>query len=233
LFEPGEIISYLEMCAEEQASLQRGMNFRLPSGRTVILMSRRANAPYVDRIEDEGRTIIYEGHDVPRAPGLRDPKLLDQEATTPTGTRTQNGLFERAARMHHDGDEAELVRVYEKLRTGIWVFNGTFALTEAWTEPSGGRRVFKFRLEVTEAPEAEDGVSTALRSDLEHTRVIPSEVKITVYQRDRGKCVLCGATDNLHFDHVLPYSRGGTSLRAENVQLLCARHNLAKAARIE
>ncbi len=103
LFEPGEIISYLEMCAEEQASLQRGMNFRLPSGRTVILMSRRPNAPYADRIEDEGRTIIYEGHDVPRTPGIRDPKLLDQEATTPTRTLTQNGLFERAARFHREG----------------------------------------------------------------------------------------------------------------------------------
>ena len=38
----------------------------------------------------------------------------------------------------------------------------------------------------------------------------------------------CGATDNLHFDHVLPFSKGRSSLLAENVQLLCARHNLQK-----
>jgi 5-methylcytosine-specific restriction endonuclease McrA len=44
---------------------------------------------------------------------------------------------------------------------------------------------------------------------------------------------MCGATDELHFDHILPFARGGTSLTAANVQLLCARHNLAKSDRIE
>ena len=51
--------------------------------------------------------------------------------------------------------------------------------------------------------------------------------------RDQGRCVECGATDELHFDHVVPFSKGGTSLTAENVQLLCARHNLQKSARIQ
>jgi 5-methylcytosine-specific restriction endonuclease McrA len=41
------------------------------------------------------------------------------------------------------------------------------------------------------------------------------------------------AADELHFDHVLPFSKGGTSLKVENVQLLCARHNLSKSAKIE
>jgi hypothetical protein len=40
------------------------------------------------------------------------------------------------------------------------------------------------------------------------------------------------ATDELHFDHDLPWSKGGTSLTEENVQLLCARHNLQKHDRI-
>jgi 5-methylcytosine-specific restriction endonuclease McrA len=31
---------------------------------------------------------------------------------------------------------------------------------------------------------------------------------------------------------VLPFSKGGTSLNAQNVQLLCMRHNLAKGAKI-
>jgi len=58
------------------------------------------------------------------------------------------------------------------------------------------------------------------------------EVKLEVWARDRGKCVICGATDELHFDHDLPYSKGGTSLTASNVQLLCARHNLSKGSKI-
>jgi 5-methylcytosine-specific restriction endonuclease McrA len=59
-------------------------------------------------------------------------------------------------------------------------------------------------------------------------RVIPTAVKLEVWKRDGGKCVACGATDELHFDHDLPYALGGTSLTAANVQLLCARHNLEK-----
>jgi hypothetical protein len=41
------------------------------------------------------------------------------------------------------------------------------------------------------------------------------------------------ATDELHFDHIVPFSKGGTSLKAENIRLLCARHNLQKSARIQ
>jgi 5-methylcytosine-specific restriction endonuclease McrA len=57
-------------------------------------------------------------------------------------------------------------------------------------------------------------------------------VKVEVWKRDNGRCVICGATDDLHFDHDLPYSLGGTSVKVENVQLLCARHNLSKGAKI-
>jgi 5-methylcytosine-specific restriction endonuclease McrA len=53
-------------------------------------------------------------------------------------------------------------------------------------------------------------------------------VKLEVWKRDDGKCVVCGASDELHFDHDVPFSLGGTSISAANVQLLCARHNLEK-----
>jgi 5-methylcytosine-specific restriction endonuclease McrA len=36
----------------------------------------------------------------------------------------------------------------------------------------------------------------------------------------------------LHFDHDLPYSKGGTSITEDNVQLMCARHNLKKGNKI-
>jgi hypothetical protein len=41
------------------------------------------------------------------------------------------------------------------------------------------------------------------------------------------------SVDNLHFDYIIPWLRGGSSLTAENVQLLCGRHNLAKRDRIQ
>ncbi len=52
-------------------------------------------------------------------------------------------------------------------------------------------------------------------------------------KRDGGKCTKCGSTDDLHFDHIIPWSKGGSSSTAENVQLLCERHNLQKHDRIE
>ncbi len=58
-----EIIPYIEMCKREGVSLQRGMNYRLAKNHSVILMSVRQGAPYADRFEDDGSTIVYEGHD--------------------------------------------------------------------------------------------------------------------------------------------------------------------------
>jgi len=125
----------------------------------------------------------------------------------------------------------EPVRVYEKIKQGIWVFNGTFLLTDAWLERQASREVFKFRLELSESRAKASKAATS--ADLPHERLIPSAVKLEVWKRDRGRCVRCGATDNLHFDHVVPFSKGGSSLVVSNIQLLCARHNLAKRDRIE
>lgn len=47
-------------------------------------------------------------------------------------------------------------------------------------------------------------------------------------KRDGGRCVTCGAVDELHYDHIIPYSLGGSSMTIENVQLLFARRNLEK-----
>ncbi len=73
-----EIISYREMCDKENVqTLQRGMNFRLNPNYSVILMSQRKNAPYNDRINDDGLNIEYEGHDIPKGEKVKDPKLYD------------------------------------------------------------------------------------------------------------------------------------------------------------
>lgn len=225
-------MQYLEMCRAEETSLQRGMNFRLRGNYSVVLMSTRHGAPYADRLEDDGQVLIYEGHDEPRRSGGPDPKSVDQPEHTRTGTLTQNGLFAQAARLFKAGDEPpEIVKVYEKVRGGIWVFNGVFRLVDAWREVSGEREVFKFRLELLpwEGVTGED----ARPRDLEHARLIPSAVKQEVWKRDGGRCVECGSTDNLHFDHIIPFSRGGSSLTAQNIQLLCARHNIGKRDKIQ
>jgi hypothetical protein len=144
---PGEVISYIEMCQAWSASLQRGMNFRLRPDCSVILMSRRSNAPYRDRIEENGKALIYEGHDISRSPSGPNPKLVDQPRVTPSKKLTQNGMFAEAAAKAKAGvSPPELVAVYEKIHAGIWAFNGCFLLTDSWTESDGRRDVFKFRL---------------------------------------------------------------------------------------
>ncbi len=220
------VISYIEMCQREGASLQQGMNFGLGGNHSVILMSVRPNAPYRDRLEDAGTTLIYEGHDTPRSPSCPNPKLVDQPLASTGGRPTQNGKFFDAAHAAKSGSRTpERVRVYEKIKPGIWTYNGVFHLVDAWIEQDEARTVCKFKLV---AVEGEDDLAQPVRLDATRRRVIPTRVKLEVWQRDGGKCAMCGATDELHFDHILPFSKGGTSLTAANVQLLCARHNLAK-----
>lgn len=230
---PGDIISHAEMCIEEGVSLQKGMNFRIKGGSTVILMSTRKGAPYADKVEDDGQILIYEGHDIPRNLS-KSPKTVDQPDYTPKGTLTENGKFFQAAMKFKDGKEpAELIKVYEKIKDGIWAFNGVFELVDAWSEKSEIRNVFKFKLHITDRTiDQKEKRATELK-DIDHNRMIPTSVKLEVWKRDKGQCVQCGSKDNLHFDHILPYSKGGTSLRPENIQLLCARHNLQKHDRIE
>lgn len=227
---PGDIVSYIEMCQEEGASLQRGMNFRLKGRDSVILMSLRRGAPYMDRVEDNGKVLIYEGHDVAQTAQHPNPKELDQQEFLPGGRLTQNGLFFQAAVRFKNGTAtAEVVKVYEKIHEGIWAFNGFFELVDAWQERVGPRSVFKFKLAITTAASELD---SQVNDPLPQNRLIPSEVKLVVWKRDGGKCVQCGSRDNLHFDHIIPFSLGGSSLTAENIQLLCARHNLQKHDRI-
>jgi hypothetical protein len=226
----GDVVSYLEMCADFGVNLQRGMNFRLKSSESLILMSLRPGAPYADRLEGGGRVIIYEGHDIPLTNGGSDPKSIDQPEFLPSGRPTQNGLFADAARRFKAGRaEAERVKVFEKIRAGIWVYNGLFRLVDVWQETSTRRQVFKFKLEILDQLRE---LSTPA-SRIDHDRVIPAVVKIEVWKRDRGSCVKCGSKENLHFDHIIPYSQGGSSKDAKNIQILCLRHNLGKRDRIE
>ncbi len=228
---PNEIIPYIEMCLREGVSLQRGMNFKIGKNHSVILMSIRPGSPYEDRYEDDGTTIIYEGHDVPRSHNNPDPKSVDQPEFTPAKNLTENGKFHLAAQKHKQNKcEPERIRVYEKIKQGIWSYNGIFHLVDSWLETSNGRKVFKFKLE---AVEGEEDFAIPVPKKTKHRRVIPTWVKLEVWKRDGGKCSKCGSENDLHFDHIIPYSKGGSSNTPENVQLLCGRHNLQKHDRIE
>ena len=67
--------------------------------------------------------------------------------------------------------------------------------------------------------------------DARNRRALRDDVKLFVWARDGGKCVRCRADKELHFDHVIPFSKGGSD-ESENIQLLCRSCNLAKSDRI-
>ena len=226
-----DVLSYHEMCdAENVQTLQRGMNFHLNPAYSVILMSQRSNAPYNDRIHSDGKTIEYEGHDVSKRSYKHNPKKEDQPQKLPSGRLAQNGLFVKAIEDYKVGeDKQELVKVYEKILPGVWSFKGFFDLFDYKIVSDGRRNTFRFLLRLSERKEN----IVPIEKKIEHTRLIPSEVKKEVWKRDGGRCVICGSVKNLHFDHDLPFSKGGTSLTPKNVRLLCMKHNLEKSAKIE
>ncbi|MFC1970793.1 HNH endonuclease, partial [Chloroflexota bacterium] len=89
-----------------------GMNFHLSGNVSLILMSLRPNAPYSDRVEDDGRVLIYEGHDISKTKETPIPKIISQPMRNTSGTLTQNGLFYEVAQRYKSGKaKSELVKV--------------------------------------------------------------------------------------------------------------------------
>jgi hypothetical protein len=226
--EVDDIISYHDVVTAEKASLQKGMNYDVGKNYSVFLMSLREGAPYADALDPVTGMLTYEGHDEPQRAGGLNSKEIDQPLTTPKGSWTENGKFFRAAMDFKSGlrEKPELIKVYEKISRGVWSYKGFFELIDANIVSDGKRKVFKFSLKPVEKK------SFGRVVDLPHNRLIPTPVKVEVWRRDRGQCVQCGSTKNLHFDHDIPFSKGGSSLTTANVRLLCAKHNLEKSDKI-
>mgnify|MGYP001101419592 CR=1 FL=1 len=224
-----EVISYNQLEAKEGFRVQKGMNFGVKGSYSIVLMSTEKNAPYHDQMFENG-TIEYEGHNAPKTGGVI-PKIVDQPRHTKTGGLTENGKFEQAVFDYKTGRiDPSKIQVYRKIRPSVWVDMGLYDLVECFEkdvqiEVGGTRRVFRFWLK----PVLDNNASESEMVDLAHNRMIPGDVQREVYERDGGRCTQCGSTDNLHFDHILPFSKGGSSKTARNIQLLCARHNLSKS----
>jgi 5-methylcytosine-specific restriction endonuclease McrA len=81
---------------------------------------------------------------------------------------------------------------------------------------------------LVDEPEVQQSLKPA--SSVErNTRAIPQDVKIEVAVRDGGRCRQCGSNKELHFDHVIPWSKGGPNT-VDNIQLLCGTCNRRKGA---
>jgi hypothetical protein len=60
---------------------------------------------------------------------------------------------------------------------------------------------------------------------------ISQNIKDKVWNRDGGKCVECGSNEKIEFDHIIPFSKGGTDTY-RNLQILCEKCNRSKSDKI-
>lgn len=60
------------------------------------------------------------------------------------------------------------------------------------------------------------------------SRYISKTTKQIVFTRDGGICQCCGSSENLEYDHIMPFSCGGDS-SVSNIQLLCLKCNRSKS----
>lgn len=230
-----DILTYNEVVNIEGFNVQRGMNYRPQNRRySILLMSVRENSPYNDGFDSNGEKLIYEGEDVSRREN-KNPKDLDQPLFTKNGKLTNNGAFFKAAEdfKYKRKEKPELVIVYEKISNNVWSDKGWFKLVDAEFNYSEieKRKVFKFIL----LPEGSEIKMTREEiEEFEFSRRIPTEVKRIIWERDGGKCSHsgCDSKNNLHFDHIIPWSKGGSSNDPKNIQILCGKHNLKKSDKI-
>jgi HNH endonuclease len=106
---------------------------------------------------------------------------------------------------------------------------GEVALWVQWLAALGGVLMWAFIINTIKSRRA----GNALAVDLGRPRrqPIPAHVRQAVWERDGGRCVDCGATEDLEYDHVIPVVRGGANTAA-NIDLRCQFHNRSKGARI-
>ncbi|MHA0335809.1 HNH endonuclease [Sphingomonas aquatilis] len=65
---------------------------------------------------------------------------------------------------------------------------------------------------------------------LDVRETIPAALRNAIISEANGRCAYCGGPGPFHIDHIIPWSRGGTTTR-DNLACACVRCNLSKGAR--
>lgn len=152
-------------------------------------------------------------------------------------------------------NEPPRIDLWEKLEVNKWTFVGEYTANGVQrTKDSTGRYIYHYILYPKDAVNINnDGTLTQtqiknhkiqeaiqkkvlkkrarskiINNAQKKLRRIPDSVKKFVYERDSGKCIICESKQELNFDHILPFAKGGTSTDPDNIQLLCQTCNLKK-----
>jgi hypothetical protein len=114
-----------------------------------------------------------------------------------------------------------------------WLFAGELYSTEVPLDPTQVRALIIER-GLKEGARLARAAATAERTALPvdpRRTPIPPDIRSEVWRRDGGRCVNCGSTGNLEFDHLIPVSMGGAHT-VRNLQLLCVGCNAAKGGNL-
>ncbi|MCX5638247.1 MAG: HNH endonuclease [Planctomycetota bacterium] len=91
--------------------------------------------------------------------------------------------------------------------------------------------VLKHEKRYTQLRRQQEAYARIEHTDAARRERIPDDVRLFVWQRDEGKCVKCGGTERLEFDHIVPVAKGGSNTE-RNIQLLCEACNRSKGTNI-
>ncbi len=198
----------------EQQGLQKNMNYRDDGRPSVFLISDKGDE-HTDEWHENEQVLVVEGHDASTKGAKK--KTADQELAHESGLLSDNGKFYREAQKYRDGvrKEAMQIQIYERLDAGVWYDKGIFSLVDAQRHMKDKRRIFKFVL----SP-AFGGVDDSYKRE----RAIPAAIKQAVWERDFGRCAVCGSDSHLFFEAMQSVHDGGAGDDLDNVSLRCASH---------
>jgi len=233
--------------ALDRAGVSQGLAPRFrPLGRDDILRELIKVAEENPRAEVTRETIALrlntDANNITRRFGLWRKLLADAGLVpVPLGRRyTDVECFENILKLWtHFGRQPH----YSELNRPPSVV-GAKAYTRRW---GGWRRALAaFMQSVNEGDDspgqinATEGTSSGdhAKASLVVPRSINLAVRYRVLVRDRFRCVICGASPakdlsvELHIDHIVPWSKGGSSSE-DNLRVLCHRCNLGKGDKHE
>lgn len=131
----------------------------------------------------------------------------------------ENQITQRIEDYNRKLEEEQLEREREQIK---------FEILEAENKKREKERLRTLRREIEKELSESGELNILLEAKRER---IPQDVMDMVWNRDGGKCVLCGKSEKLEFDHIIPFSKGGSNTY-RNLQLLCENCNRVKSNNI-
>lgn len=175
---------------------------------------------------NDSYAIIFHGQEILTTCGSLKIKELGHELASTRRIMKDFGLSDSP---YQDDPESSHIFLSEILEKG-------FEQKEHWGMSSVMITEIEYMIHVLKVLIEPDYIPLELSSTIDHNqtqnRHISREVKMAVWQRDRGQCAGCGSKEMLEYDHIIPFSKGGSNTE-RNIQLLCEKCNRIKSANIQ